>query len=326
VSEQTPTVTKRVRFYRIYAVDDEGKQVRLGSIDWAKIIRQYSGRPAGSRRLSINQRDHQVNTSGISDYHLIAIKLRQAGDTMPQVDDETGEVVEIPVSGGGKTIGDASSISFLRGSGVFGYVAASGASPRPSIVSHWLNDLQPISGMELQFVAVPLVASADLGKLKDAWGAKKLAVQVPVSAFQQPSTALGQELWELAQAAGEGTLRIELSTGRRTPSKRYADALRDLAEALPAALGDGASAQATVMHEVPSRAKKPKAKDKTRLESELVDLIATELADSFPLSLAGSEETMLNATLTAIDRSMAEMQGRLRRAWEAASGGSGEDS
>lgn len=306
------TTTRVARFFRLAAVSD-GAPYPLPRVPWPELVQKFGRRTPVKRVFSHGGRDYRVAVSGIGDRHLVFFKNRLPSEPLTQVEDATGDYTEVPASSGGRTFADNAAVIFVGTVPIFGIVTSSAGSPRAQAVAHWLTWLHPFKP-DLAFVAEPLISQPDLQKLSGAFGVKKIHLRVPFSRMSLSDSSVGQNLAAIAGQFSDGVIDVAIGTGRANPSKDFAQAMLDLAEDAANNLGEGATAEASVVHEVASTAKSRKGK--MILQTDVVDLIQHEFATPFQITVR-DDRAMIDASLHRLDATIAEQHGSLIQAWEA---------
>lgn len=290
------TVKREVRFFKLAAMLG-GKEVVLQEPDWAAVWKAYATRSPKSRTFLHNRNEYLIEGRGTGDTHLAIHKKKQVGDMMTRLTDDDGTVTEVLAVDKKGAFADSALVSFVQGTSVFAIVSRNGGSgaPRAGLVSALLNELRPF-GQNHRFMCEPLRQQPNLEGLATAAGARRVKMKFPIGSLAAGSSDLGSALRDLTGNLTAGTITVEIGMGRSTPSQRDRREMLALAQDLAESLPEGASADASILHERPKTKKRPDP----GFAAEVIDLVEHSLAQPIELAVR-SGEISIDATFQAVE-------------------------
>lgn len=238
-------------------------------------------------------------------------KLKDEGEYLSRISSRTGQVTEIMATDAEGTYADTTCVVFLQDVNVFGLVRGNSGAPTASRVAEWLTRIEPLKQKGLRFQARALLSKPELDKVLRADGAKKLELDLPVEALDTMGVSLAMDAKKAQEVAPGSSVKLSLSYGHANPGVDGRRGLLDtINNLLGRGLGDVSHAQATLVHEVPAA-----RKGKTKLESDTIDLLETQLAKQFPVYRAG-EGVTIDGTITGLTDTIQRHSQEILRSWE----------
>lgn len=307
-----------MRVFRVVA-SVEGEVIPIGLINFEQLIAQYAALATRDRRLAIREVAHVFEPrNDVATRALVLHKLRDPNTSLSWVADD-GHITESMASHDGLgTLADSSCVVFESTRNAFAIVRGNGSAPTANRIADWLNHLKPLADHpKAKFEAVPLMARADLSPVRDAHGARKLEIAMPVEDLDDLGLSLRADAKRASEIAPGAEVRISLSYGNRRPDSGGGGALLGLIQRVASNLSGVTSATAGVYREVEG-----KKKGTTRLEPETIDLLQHNLARRLNVRTVEGRPS-ISATLVAMDGTIRDMQAQITQAWERGSDDTG---
>ena len=302
-------ISRTVRFYRLTATGGDGTPFALGNLNFGGMLKEYRKRPISKRRHAIGGSEYLFDPRDTGSRHLAVHKLRSPSDFMARVATD-GQVTEIMAVDETGSFADSAAVSFLTYGNIFGIVGGNQSAPRAGRIADWLTEIKPF-GNSLTFSANPVLAQPMLESLEAATGARRVSVAIRGSDLtaSEDESLLGERMRYLLDDLEDAKLTLTITTGHHTPTVTLREKLMNLTRDLAENLSGNARAQAALVHEVPAAS----GKNRTKLVTEIVDLVEYHIAQEFEISLSEAG-IRIDLTLQQMDVIAGTERASLRRA------------
>lgn len=293
------------RFFQVLVLDDRDEVVDLPPLDWDDLFEQWRARSRGDQGWRTRGANYWFEPRVSGTRHLAVHKEMGEDDFLSWIA-KGGPATEVQGRTGDGAFGHTSCASFRQGTNVFGIVGGSSAAPRAGVIGDWLQALQPLEA-EHSYLVAPIRKPTDQISF-DADGAKTLDVTLPVATMSDLGISLGDAFDQARNEMSGVTFSLRLTYGNERADAAGGGAILELAKKLPGFLTKGDRAKVTLFKDVPAKRKKM-----TKQSTEVVDLIADEIAYKFKLTVK-SQEVRIDQTLLAIDTGLGRYWPDIRKA------------
>ncbi|MFE0764579.1 hypothetical protein [Streptomyces smyrnaeus] len=243
---------RTVGFFEIVATKN-GQAKRIPAhFDWDRVLSDIAQTHVTDRTFEADSRYvGSIVTYDMQD-HLLLHRVKDAGEWLSVVNWDTGSLHELEESAHEGYL-DTSVVCFLPFGNVVGIMQGGVSAPSHKALETWLNGMQIFPGDHLQ--VRPVVAHAEIERLKTASGASRVEVKVianKMGALQGRHGGLARTLRVAGEAYGEISVTMVISVPRTKELKEHRELLLADLEEISDVVTGAERARARLVYSDPS--------------------------------------------------------------------------
>jgi hypothetical protein len=236
---------KTIAFYRLVKYDPTGNQP-MEQANWYEVLTQLDTLPLAGRTTQVGNRILIGEVYYTAERaHLKLAKVRDIAAWLGVLKTGAQQLEDFETEEGNKLY-EISVISFLGFGNVIGLVQGSTASPTPSAVAEWLEELKVFG--DVHIVTEAVLSDAAREHLQRSPEVSRIETKVSTTkaqALEARGSRLSRVLTRINEEFGPVTVTLILQTSRARENHEGRQILRDEAGHLAAAAGDNEVSKAT---------------------------------------------------------------------------------
>ncbi|WP_254711700.1 hypothetical protein [Streptomyces sp. TRM64462] len=216
---------RTVGFYEVVTVKDGEAKRMPQSLDWDATLADLSRVPVSGRTFeSDSQLVGTITTHHMQD-HLLLHRVKDPGEWLSVMNWDTGDLRELEQNAHEGYL-DTSVICFLPFGNVIGIMQGSRSAPSHRALEAWLNGVGFFPGT--QFEVRPVVAHAEIERLKTATGASRVEIKLmanKMGALRERKGGLARTFRVAGESYGEISVTMIISVPRGKALREHREML-----------------------------------------------------------------------------------------------------
>ncbi|MFJ3586805.1 hypothetical protein ACIPPS_31885 [Streptomyces sp. NPDC090127] len=216
---------RTIHFYEVVTVRNGEGQRMPEPMDWDAVLADLSQVPVSGRTFESDSQLVGTITTYHEQDHLLLHRVKDAGEWLSVMNWDTGSLRELEQNAHEGYL-DTSVICFLPFGNVIGIMRGSQSAPSHRALEAWLNGISLFPGT--QFEVRPVVAHAEVERLKTASGASRVEVKLmanKMGALRERKGGLARTFRVAGESYGEISVTVIISVPRGKELKEHREML-----------------------------------------------------------------------------------------------------